>query len=102
MTFIYLFQNKTIFQKTIHKPITIKQTSKYKYVLGLYKKTTKEINGLYSLKNGCFLYKKNNKYCIYDSRNKTIKQFEENAQFVSNNYSFTRIENALEDIFCKN
>ena len=53
-----------LIQKTIHKPITIKQTSKYKYALGLYKKTTKEINGLYSLKNGCFLYKKNNKKFI--------------------------------------
>ena len=100
MYFHYLFQDKINHNDiTCNKPIIVKQISKYKYALELYKKPVETIANIDEIKNGAFLYIKNNKYCIYDSKNYLIRQFNEPAEFLITNYYFTDIDSALRDLF---
>ena len=102
MNFHYLFQDRINHNDiNCNKPIVVKQTSKYKYTLELYKKPVETITNINDIKNGSFLYIKNNKYCIYDARNYLIKQFNEPAEFLITNYYFTDIDSALRDLFNK-
>jgi len=101
MRFHYLFNDRLSNEKKYHKLIIVKQTSKYKYILELYRKPIDEIKIIDSLKRGCFLYMKNNKYCIYDSKNYIIKEFNEPVEFLVENNYHRDIGNALKELFCK-
>lgn len=101
MNFHYLFQNYIEDKNVFHKLIIVKQIRKYKYILELYRKTIDQIPNIDTLKIGCFLYMKNNKYCIYDSKNYIIKEFNEPAEFLVENNYHRDIGNALKELFCK-
>lgn len=97
----YLFQDNIEDDKYFYKFIIVKQVSKYKYILELYRKTVDQIDNFESLKLGCFLYIKNNKYCIYDAKNYIFKEFNAFAQFLVENNYHVSIENALFELFSK-
>jgi len=101
MNYLYLFQNELNNEKHYYKLIIVKQISKYKYTLELFKKTTEQIQDINSLKLGCFLYIKNNEFRIYDARNYVIKEFNEPAKFLFEGQCYGNISQALIDIFHK-
>ncbi len=103
MQYHYLFKNLVNDEQTEYQLITIKQISKYKYVLELYKKKSiKQVSHLGELKIGKFLYLKDNKFCIFDAKHFIIKEFIENAEFLVSDESHMNLENALVELFQKN
>ncbi len=99
MRFHYLFNDRLSNEKKYHKLISVKQTSKYKYFLELYRKPIDEIKTIDSLKRGCFLYMKNNKYCIYDAKNYIFREINEPARFLIDDKCHTILEDALVYLF---
>jgi len=99
MRFHYLFKEKIKNEEHYFKLIVVKQTSKYKYILELHKKRIDELKTIDSLKLGCFLYSKNNKYCIYDSKNYIFREFNEPANFIVDDKKHCLLQDALIDLF---
>ena len=99
MRFHYLFNDIVIGEQHYHKPIIVKQTSKFKYILELYNKPIDQLKTIDSLKRGCFLYMKNNKYCIYDARNYVFRDFNDPARFIVEDKDHNDLGNALFYLF---
>lgn len=101
MNINYLFQDKILNNEHKYKLIIVKHQSKYKYILELYKKTVDQIKDISSMKLGCFLYVKNNQYCIYDAKNYIIKEFNESSEFLVEKVGHSNIDSALNELFNK-
>jgi len=101
MQISYIFQDLVQDENLKHKFIIVKQTSKYKYILELHKKTIDQIQDINDIKLGCFLYLKNNKFCIYDAKNYRFKEFNELSEFIIEENYYMDITYALRDLFNK-
>jgi len=95
----YIFNEKKRDEEHYHKLIIVKQTSKFKYTLELYKKYVEQIPDISSIKLGYFLYIKNGKYVMYDARNYLMKEFNEPAEFLVEKEYHIDINNALNELF---
>lgn len=101
MQICYVFQDLVLDESHKHKFIIVKQVSKYKYILELYKKTIDQILDINSIKLGCFLYVKNNKFCIYDAKKYIFKEFNELSEYIVEENYHMDIKYALIDLFNK-
>jgi len=99
MRFHYLFNDRVNDEKHYHKLIIVKQKSKFKYILELYKRPIDQFKTIDSLKSGCFLYMKNNKYCIYYARNYVFRDFNYPARFIVEDKDHNDLGNALFYLF---
>ena len=97
----YIFNEKKRDEEHYHKLIIVKQTSKLKYTLELYKKYVEQIPDISSMKLGCFLYIKNGKYVIYDARNYLMKEFSDSALFLVEDKYHSTLNDALQELFNK-
>lgn len=101
MQISYIFNDLVRDENLKHKFIIVKQTSRYKYILELHKKTIDQIRDINDMKLGCFLYFKNNKFCIYDAKNYLFKEFNELSEFIVEENCYMDITYALRDLFNK-
>jgi len=53
------------------------------------------------MKLGCFLYFKNNKFCIYDAKKNIFKEFNELSEYIVEENYHMDIKYALIDLFNK-
>ena len=97
----YIFNDRKRDEEHYHKLIIVKQMSKFRYTLELYKKPVEQIPDISSMKLGCFLYLKNGKYVIYDARNYLMKEFNEPAEFLVEKEYHSNIDNAINELFNK-